>query len=795
MKKLLTFLLLNVAFITISFADHGPRIQFIHNSAAESVETVDVWISYANAVGVFPPSKLIDGFEYKQATEFNTFGLIYGDLIFYITPVGSSDTTNYFLKKSFGPPQIDYEETFVICLTGDSEDNFDMILTEGKESTFSNNTSVKVFHGSTDIPSINIQEISIPAGLLFENLSYGEAQGYTNLNSVDYVLQIETTEGSAIGNFSFPLSLFNGTPVFVAASGYLDPNGNNSSNSIKLLVVKPNGAVYEIGPNQGGAAPRLQIIHNSAAEAASELDVWITDSNGSIKLLSDFRYKEATPYIDAPTTFTVSIAGAGSVDTTNAVIHKNFILTEGMSYAVIAAGDPGTNFNLFATEGSETATTQGNTDVKIFHGSVGAPVVDIDEVGIPAGRIVDDLGFGQAQGFLSLSAIDYDLQVLTQSGIGAAEFSVPLSGFADDVLIVAATGYLDTIGETPNNPFKLIAVTPSGQVIEIDPKQSLTPARIQIIHNSATPYLDSIDLYFNNIKIFDNFAFRTATSYIEVPGATEFTIDVDVKTSLDNSFPIHSEKLVLASGRTHTVIASGVYIFGSESYTPLREFDLISIMDTREQAMDENMVDVLVFHGATDVAGADINELTIPVPNLVSDIEYATTQGYLQLEPQTYELELALTSSGYAVNKYIANLSSLEGQAIIILASGFVNPIKNNSGADFGLWVALPEGGPLVELPSITSVDESLIDVESVMIYPNPTNGLFNVNFNMQQESDVNIYLSDLKGHVVYSKSYGSNFVTNHSESININSLSSGLYLLTIHAGKSVITRKIQLVN
>ncbi len=1027
MKNLFILTTFLLAFSLSTFADHGPRIQFIHNSADDEVATVDIWYTFESG-GIYPPQKLYEGVNYKEATEYSTFSLIYGALTFYVTPAGSEGISEYFLMGTFGQPEIEYEETYVIVITGDPGLDMEFILTEGSEANVSiNYTKIKAFHGSVGAPAINIVETSIPLGTVFEDLEYGESQGYSTLLATSNTWEIQTNDGLVVAEFSVPLNFFEESPLVVLASGYLDTTGTTSNNPFILLAVKPNGEVYEIYPNQGsGASPRLQVIHNSASDAAAMVDVWITDAGGSIKLLENFKYKEATPYIDAPISFTVSITVPGSTDTTNAVLHKNFILNSGGEYVVIAAGDPGSNFDLFSTAGSETVSTAGNTELKVFHGSVGAPEVDIDEVSIPAGILVDNLSFGSAQGFLDLASIDYDLQVLTQSGIAAAEFSVPLSGFSDEVLIVAATGYLDTTGVTPNNPFKLLAVTPSGMVVEIDRKENLTPAMLQIIHNSATPALDSVDLYLNGVKIADNFAFRTATTFMEVPGATEFTVDVDVKTSIDNSFPVYSENLILSSGRKHVVVASGVVVFGSENYFPPKDFELITLMDPRESSMDMTKVDVKVFHGSTDAPAVDVNELTVPVMELVNDIEYGTEQGYLQLDPAVYELEVALASSGNTVNTYRADVSSLDGQAVTILASGFVNTIKNNNGADFGLWlalpsggnlielpiveenptarvqvihnssdaaasmvdvwldntlllddfmfrtsspfidapagvdftiaikgpdsedsnnpiwsndynlevgksyiliangivsesgynpstpfdiyvydmgresanssgntdvlvfhgstdapivdvvetgvgagtivdnigygefqgylelptadyqlsvkdengtstvvvysapletlglqdaalvtvasgflnpdnnsngsgfglwVALPAGGPMVELPNITSVDEEIINDASIMIYPNPTSDFVNLNFNLLEDADVNIYIRNLSGQVVASRSYGMISTTNYNTSMNIDNLDNGLYLLSIQAGKSMITRKIQVLN
>jgi hypothetical protein len=790
---LVLIFLLITGFTVTSFADHGPRIQFIHNVPIEAAASIDIWV--ADAQAFFPPFKSFEGINYKEATDFSTFGLIYGDLIFYVTPAGSTDVSGSLFQGIFGQPEIEYEQTYVIVLTGDSTDNFDMILNDGREvAELPLKTNLSIFHGSIDAPPVNILEVSIPSGTIVNNLGYGESTGYINLDPLDYILQVQTTDGGELANFSVPLSLYQGQALFVVATGYLDTTGDTPDNPFKLLIVETNGNVVELNPLiENGSPPRLQIIHNSAAEAAAEVDVWITDNNGSVKLLSNFGYKDATPYIDAPGIFTVSITATGSQDTTNAVLHKNFLLNQAISYVVVAAGDPGTNFDLFATGGLEIASTAGNTDVKIFHGSVGAPMIDVDEVSIPAGIIVNNLSFGEAQGFLNLAALDYNLQIKTQEGIGAAEFVTPLSVFSDSVLFVTASGYLDTSGSTPDNPFILLAVTPSGTVYELSPEESLTPARLQVIHNSAVPNLDFVDVYLNDEKILDNFGFRTATPFIDVPGSTEFIVDINSKTSIDNSFPIHSDSFLLESGRTYIVVASGVISFGSENYFPPIAFDLIPILDAREVSMDSDKVDVLVFHGATDVSIVDINELTVPVDELVNDIGYGMSQGYLELDPISYELEIALASSGTSVNSYNADLSSFQGEAITILASGFLDPLINNNGASFGLWVALPEGGNLIELQSlITSVEQNFIDDATIELFPNPASDFIQLNFNLLESTDVNVNVYDINGMVLKSTAYGNLQESNHNLRMNLNGLGTGLYFVTIQAGQSIVTKKIQ---
>jgi hypothetical protein len=52
------------------------------------------------------------------------------------------------------------------------------------------------------------------------------------------------------------------------------------------------------------------------------------------------------------------------------------------------------------------------------------------------------------------------------------------------------------------------------------------------------------------------------------------------------------------------------------------------------------------------------------------------------------------------VAQYAADISTLDGAAITVVASGFLNPANNSNGPAFGLFVATAAGGELLELPA-----------------------------------------------------------------------------------------------
>ena len=65
--------------------------------------------------------------------------------------------------------------------------------------------------------------------------------------------------------------------------------------------------------------------------------------------------------------------------------------------------------------------------------------------------------------------------------------------------------------------------------------QSTVTARVQVIHNSADIAAQSVDVYLNNDLLLDNFNFRTASPFVDIPAGEEITIGVAPSTSMSAS--------------------------------------------------------------------------------------------------------------------------------------------------------------------------------------------------------------------------------------------------------------------
>src|SRR5210317_2133031 len=87
---------------------------------------------------------------------------------------------------------------------------------------------------------------------------------------------------------------------------------------------------------QSFSQARVQVIHNSADEAARFVDVWLDD----MLLIDNFEFRTATPFVDAPagTEFRIAIQPSNSTSPLNPLWENTYTLEDGEKYVLVANG-------------------------------------------------------------------------------------------------------------------------------------------------------------------------------------------------------------------------------------------------------------------------------------------------------------------------------------------------------------------------------------------------------------------------------------------------------------------------
>src|SRR5690606_12819902 len=116
--------------------------------------------------------------------------------------------------------------------------------------------------------------------------------------------------------------------------------------------------------------------------------------------------------------------------------------------------------------------------------------------------------------------------------------------------------------------------------------------RLQVIHNSADLAASTVDVYVNDELLLDNFAFRTATPFIDVPAGIALSIDVAPSTSTSSGESLYNLTATLEPSETYIIIANGI-VSGS-GYAPNQAFALNVLAGGREGTAVEDTTDVIV---------------------------------------------------------------------------------------------------------------------------------------------------------------------------------------------------------
>ena len=111
---------------------------------------------------------------------------------------------------------------------------------------------------------------------------------------------------------------------------------------------------------------------------------------------------------------------------------------------------------------------------------------------------------------------------------------------------------------------------------------------------------------------------------------------------------------------------------------------------------------------------------------------------------------------------------------------------------DLDNWNAYYNGIPMIRMNFLKIVGLSEIENNSSLnIYPNPANTSANISFEVKNETNVNIAVSDLTGKTIYSNKLVNMNSGSHNVTINTDTLSNGIYIVNFEANGTTTSQKL----
>ncbi|HMU43454.1 MAG TPA: DUF4397 domain-containing protein [Ignavibacteriaceae bacterium] len=324
-------------------------------------------------------------------------------------------------------------------------------------------------------------------------------------------------------------------------------------------------------------------------------------------------------------------------------------------------------------------------------------------------------------------------------------------------------------------------------------------ARLQVIHNSADVLASQVDVYLNGSLLLDNFAFRTATPFIDAPAGSPINIGIAPGNSISAEDTLKNFTVTLTENETYVAIANGVLDPASYASNPdgrSTAFTLFIKEMARENGVGSD-VDFFVLHGATDAPTVDV--IARNVASLVDNAAYGDITNYISVPAAEYTLDLTLSDGVTLVQTYIADLSTLGGGSAVAFASGFLNPSSNQNGEAFGIFFALSDGTVGQFLEDVTSVENISEAVPNNFTlsqnYPNPFNPTTSINFTIPTSEFVTLKIYNILGSEIADLVSENLSAGSYSFNFDAQNLASGAYFYELKAGTFTQIKKMNLLK
>ena len=443
---------------------------------------------------------------------------------------------------------------------------------------------------------------------------------------------------------------------------------------------------------------RFQLIHNAADPSLDTVDIYIDGTK-----LDNVAFRKATGLMTAASSSVkININDRNSTDSSDLVLVRfsqnlaansnTVMMVTGVANTANFADNPNalnTGVKLVTKTITTWAAAANRVQVNVFHGVTDAPGVDLfSRPAVATGTLPTNLRFGDANGgtqalFFNNTATYLEARLTgTRSVIKA--YNANLALFNQKLITVFASGFVTPAANQNGKAFGIFAVDTNGTVIELP-----EATRIQFIHNAPDAALGNVDIYFNQVKVVSNLAYKAATPFITAStGNTEVLVSSAGQN--DTLFRIPSVNLV--SGKSYLAMAVGLKdttTFASNPEGLNRMFNIIPNDSMPEGSLVTGNFQYLVTNGCTDAPQLNFNNVANQA-SLISNLSYSSMSA-LKTTSSNVIFNISNNDKTKYNGAFLLNGATLLNQSGVIFTTGFFNT------ASFKVMLAL-NSGTVIEL-------------------------------------------------------------------------------------------------
>ncbi len=794
----------------VSMAQNA-RVQLINNSAAAVCDTIDVYLN---------GTKVADDLLFRN-----------GSALLSLTP------GNYLVDIN-GPASLDSGSqriaSFNIALDVNSGN---MLMLEGVDDTSSamhapnpdaintslalvhrkgvdftaatGQTSLSVFHGTTDFAGFSMSVRVPSAKAIATNLHFMDTTGNVTAGAVESLMDLKNASGTVVINsFILPLASYARKSLVIFTSGFVNPAANQNGPGFGVYALDTNGGA----PIMLAAASRIQFIHNSPDPENDTLGIWLynTVTHDSV-VLKDMVFRTAGAMqtiregvydIVLTKAHRTDTAAAGVLFRANAQSvsgGKTYLamvagLADTMNYAVNPNGVR-RNLSLDLYDNFSEGVATGVT-VFFANGVPDAPALTIDRnIQAP----VNIFPASDFRNMLTMTNLDtgknYVIIEKNSTGINkVARLRLPAIA-SQKTGVLFASGFYDTTGNAnigTGRRHSYFLASPNGTITAVPTLNGF----IQFINASADKVkAGKVSLFINGVKAYDTFPFRKATPFMSLAPLKSYRLNVAPANSVDTSTSYYGVTITPDTMKYYYAVATGMVDagFAANPDGVSTAFEVLVYANAKTTAAQNSKnVDLLYFHAMSDVQATVIkgkDQTQFLSNNNKFKTFNANYRAHAGLDNIQFDVRDAANDTFVLFTGY-GNLALYKGTAGLVFASGFLHPSANKGGDSVLMMVAWPTGktdtiGPKKK----TGIKEELIPANSVSCYPNPAQSLLNIDFEAHRNGTLDLQLIDITGRAVIKRSMNVTHGKNEIE-INVSQIPAGLYFIQLGTGQGAVVKK-----
>ena len=306
-------------------------------------------------------------------------------------------------------------------------------------------------------------------------------------------------------------------------------------------------------------------------------------------------------------------------------------------------------------------------------------------------------------------------------------------------------------------------------------------ARLQVIHNAPDSAVASIDIYVGDDRVVDDLSFREGTAFFDIVAEGVVDFAVTAADADDASSPLFTVAYELEPGLAYQLVATG--ILGDD-------FTLLAPGATESPSTDPDRVAVRVVQGAPDLPRSDVHANG---EALFDRLVYQDVSPYLEVAPAAVTVDISTTDAAVPVGSYVIDLSGTGGEAVTILASGYLAPDEGQPA--LALLVVSADGSEALVQPVVTPAAIGPESSTLALSVPNPLRGAMAVQYETAAGGPVRLEVFDARGRRVAVLVEGSVPAGPQTATLDTSALSAGTYVVRLTGGAASRTRTVTVVR